>query len=100
MKVTFEGEPAIDGGGPKRELFTITIHALLSPSATPRLFEGRNGHFLPMHNTDALRANLFKVASRIVASILQGGPGFPIFPMSVYSYFRNPTPGAGCSKTD
>jgi hypothetical protein len=93
LKVTFDGEPAIDGGGPKRELFTIAICALLSHSATPRLFEGRNGRFLPMHNTDALRTNLFKVAGRIVASsILQGGPGFPIFPMSVYSYFQNPTP--------
>jgi hypothetical protein len=46
-----------------------------------------------MHNTDALRANLFKVAGRMVASsIMQGGPGFPVFPMSVYAYFQNPTP--------
>ncbi|XP_028413666.1 G2/M phase-specific E3 ubiquitin-protein ligase-like [Dendronephthya gigantea] len=93
LKVTFEGEPAIDGGGPKREFFTVALRSLLSPSATPRLFEGRNDRFLPMHNTDALRANLFKVAGRMVASsILQGGPGFPHFPMSVYSYFQNPTP--------
>ncbi len=93
LKVTFEGEPAIDGGGPRREFFTIAIRSLLSPSATPRLFEGRNGRFLPMHNTDALRANLFKVAGRMVASsIMQGGPGFPVFPMSVYAYFQNPTP--------
>ncbi len=93
LKVTFEGERAIDGGGARREFFTIAIHSLLSPKATPRLFEGRNGRFLPMHNTDALRANLFKVAGRMVASsIMQGGPGFPVFPMSVYAYFQNPTP--------
>ena len=43
--------------------------------------------------TDALRANLFKVAGQMVASsIMQGGPGFPVFPLSVYSYFQNPTP--------
>ena len=66
---------------------------MLSPSATPRLFEGRNGRFLPLHNTDALRANLFKLAGQMVASsIMQGGPGFPVFPLSVYSYFQNPTP--------
>jgi hypothetical protein len=74
LKVTFEGEPAIDGGGPKRE-------------------RRRNGRFLPMHNTEALRANLFKVAGRMVAtSIMQGGPGFPVFPKSAYAYFQNPTP--------
>lgn len=28
LKVRFEGEPAIDGGGPKREFFTITLRAL------------------------------------------------------------------------
>ena len=93
LKISFDGEPDIDGGGLRREFFTIVIHSMLSPSATPRLFEGRNGHFLPMHNTDALRANLFKVAGRMVASsIMQGGPGFPVFPLSVYSYFQNPTP--------
>ena len=93
LKITFEGEPGIDGGGLRREFFTIAIRSMLSPSATPRLFEGRNGRFLPMHNTDALRANLFKVAGRMVASsITQGGPGFPVFPLSVYSYFQNPTP--------
>ena len=44
-----------------------------------------------MHNTDALRANLYKVAGRIVAaSVLQGGPGFPFFPKAVYTYFQNP----------
>ena len=80
LKVTFEGEPAIDGGGPKREFFPIILRALLSPSATPRLFEGRNDIFLLMHNSAALRSNLYKVAGRMVAaSIFHGGPGFHIF---------------------
>ena len=93
LKVTFEGEPAIDGGGPRREFFTIVLRQLLSPSTNPRLFEGRNNQFLPMHNTDALRANLYKVAGRIVAtSITQGGPAFPVFPKAVYAYFQNPSP--------
>lgn len=93
LRVTFEGEPAIDGGGPKREFFTILLREFLSPSATPRLFEGRNKQFLPMHNTDALRSNLYKVAGRIVAaSITHGGPGFAVFPKAVYAYFQNPRP--------
>ena len=65
----------------------------MSPSTIPRLFEKRNSTFLPMHNTDALGANLYKVAGRIVAaSVLQGGPGFPFFSKAVYTYFQSPMP--------
>ena len=93
IKVTFEGEPAVDGGGVVREFFTILTRQLLSSSSHVRLFEGRHSHFLPLHNTDALRSNLFKVAARMVtASIIHGGPGFPVFPRVVYLYFQNPDP--------
>lgn len=77
IRVTFEGEPAVDSGGPKREYFTLLLHALLSPSSPVRLFEGRNNFLLPMHNVDAIRAGLFKVVGRMTtSSILNGGPGF------------------------
>jgi hypothetical protein len=64
-----DGEPAIDGGGPVREFYTILIRELLSPSLTVRLFEGKDPSFIPIHNTDALRSNLFKVAWFWFASI-------------------------------
>ena len=93
LKITFENEPAIDGGGPVREYFTLLTRNLLSSSTTVRLFEGRNSCFLPIHNTDALRSNLFKVAGRMVAaSVCHGGPGFPVFSKGIYSYFQNPNP--------
>jgi hypothetical protein len=68
IKITFEGEPAIDGGGPVREFFTILMRELLSPSLTVRLFEGKYPSFIPIHNTDALRSNLVKVAGKKVDS--------------------------------
>jgi hypothetical protein len=37
IKITFEGEPAIDGGGPVQEFFTILMRELMSPSLTVRL---------------------------------------------------------------
>ena len=90
LKITFEGEPAIDGGGPKREYSTLVLRQLLSPSASSRLFEGRGNVFLPMHNSDALRSNLYKVAGRIVATfIIHAGPGFPIFPRGLHIYLQN-----------
>lgn len=89
IKITFEGEPAIDGGGPLREFFTILMRTLLS-STSIRLFEGRGSCFLPIHNTDALRSNLFKIAGRMVtSSIIHGGPGLPIFSHAVYLYFQH-----------
>ena len=91
IKVKFENEPAIDGGGPVREYFTLLTQSLLSSSTSVRLFEGRNSCFLPIHNTDALRSNLLKVAGRIVAaSVCHGGPGFPVFSKGVYYYLQNP----------
>jgi hypothetical protein len=91
IKITFEHEPAIDGGGPVREYFTILLRKLLSGSSRICLFQGRKSHFLPSHNTDAVRSNLFKVAGRMVASsICHGGPCFPIFSQAVYSYYQNP----------
>ena len=93
IKITFEGEPAVDGGGPVRQFFTILLRELLSPSLSVRLFEGKDFCFIPIHNTDALRSNLFKVAEKIVtASVCHGGPGLPVFPKPVYSYFKDPNP--------
>ena len=49
--------------------------------------------FLPMHNTDALRSNLYKVAGRMVASsIMQDGPGFQNYPIGLYKYFQKQEP--------
>ena len=87
VMVTFEGEPAIDGGSPKREYFTLRLRELLSASSAVRLFEGRDGKYLPFHNCDALRSKLFLVAGRMVASsIINGGPGFPHFSQAVWQY--------------
>jgi hypothetical protein len=87
VRVCFDGEPAIDAGGPRREYFTILLKSLVSSKSSIRFFEGKEGHLLPMKNTDALRAQLFKVAGRMIStSILNGGPGFPCLSPSIYEY--------------
>ena len=94
VKITFEGEPAIDGGGPKCEYFTLLLRELLSASSAIHLFEGKDGKYLPLHNSDALRSKLYLVAGRMVAtSIINGGPGFPHFPQAVWQYIM-------CQDTD
>ncbi len=87
LNVGFEGEPAVDGGGPRREFFSLLLQKMLSPTSQYRLFEGRPGRYLPMHNLDALVGGLFKVYGQIIAaSALQGGPGFPCLAPPIYSY--------------
>ena len=87
FRVTFENESAIDAGGPSREYFSLLLKELVHPSGSVRLFEGQQNRLLPMHNTDALRGGLFKVAGRIIASsIINGCPGFPCLAPPVYAY--------------
>ncbi|XP_062499230.1 uncharacterized protein LOC134176580 [Corticium candelabrum] len=87
LNVRFEGEPAVDGGGPRREFFSLLLQKMLSPTSQYRLLEGRPGRYLPMHNLDALVGGLFKVYGQIIAaSALQGGPGFPCLAPPIYSY--------------
>ena len=87
IRITFENESGIDGGGPRREYFSLLMKELVSPYAPFRLFEGSDRRLLPMHNTDALWGGLFKVAGRmIVSSIINGGPGFPCLALPVYTY--------------
>jgi hypothetical protein len=92
VRVVFEGEPAVDGGGPKREFFSLLLQSLVSPSSPIRLFEGRDSFILPMHNMDAIRAGMFKVAGRMITtSVINGGPGFPYLPLVLYNYLISPT---------
>ena len=87
LRVRFEAEPAVDGGGPKREFFSLLLKSLVSPTESVRLFEGRPGRYLPMHNMDALMGGLYKVAGRMIAaSALQGGPGFPCLAPAIYTH--------------
>jgi hypothetical protein len=87
VRVRFEGEPAIDAGGPRREYFTMLLKSLVSCKSSIRLFEGKEGRLLPMKNTDALRGQLFKIAGRMIStSIVNGGPGFPCLSPPVYEY--------------
>ena len=87
FRVTFENESALDGGGRRREYFSLLLKELVSPYAVLRLFEGNENNLLPMHNTDALCSSLFKVAGRMItSSIINGGPAFPCLAVPVYTY--------------
>ena len=51
LKVTFVGEPAEDGGGPRREFFRFAVSAA---TGDPVLFTGPAENRVPVSNTHAL----------------------------------------------
>ena len=66
IKVIFVSEPCEDFGGPLLEMFTSLIHHI------PRcgLFEGREGHYIPVHNTSRLNNGDYYVAGKMIATAL------------------------------
>ena len=71
LSVTFLAEAAVDGGGPRRELFRLLLADLFSVSG---LFTGYPTAVTASHNLVALQNGDYKVAAKIVgASIVQAG---------------------------
>ena len=71
LKVTFVGEPAVDEGGPRHELFHLMIQ---SAAYTSGLFAGLPGHLTPIHSVEALSSNKFYVVGKMLATgLVQGG---------------------------
>ena len=57
IKVIFVGEPCEDFGGPLLEMFTMMMHHI----PLCGLFEGRDGHFIPVHNTSRLNSGEYYI---------------------------------------
>ena len=65
------------------------MRSLIAPDTPFRLFEGKAGHILPIYNIDALMGAMFKFSGNMIAaSIVQGGPGFPMFSSACYAYLK------------
>ena len=84
IHITFLGESAVDGGGPRREFFMLLMnairenHSLLDGPLTTRVLR---------HNTTALQEDLYFCMGKMIAlSIVHGGPGPTFFAESVVDY--------------
>ena len=86
VEVIFHGEPAVDGGGPRREYFRLLCHEMKETSG---LFVYHGSRHLVNFNASAslIMSQQFRLAGLMIAtSIVNGGPGFPLLPMCVYRY--------------
>lgn len=93
IRVNFIGEPAVDGGGPRREFYRLLVEAACTASG---LLEGSEGRKIPMHHCAALRAKKFKLLGIMAGlSMIDGGPGFPVFAAPVFNYIATDNPQEG-----
>lgn len=60
-------EPRIDAGGPKREFFHLLMNELVRGSFNGiRIFEGEQGHLLPVNNYELLSSHFFEMVGKMV----------------------------------
>lgn len=84
IRVKFIGEMGVDGGGPRREFYRLLVEAICSTSG---LLEGCEGNKIPLHNVTALKARKFVLLGVMAGmSMLDGGPGLPVFAGPVFHY--------------
>ena len=87
LNVTFVDECGLDGRGLTREFFHILMRTLQKPSGPIILFEGLDGHLVPMHNYDALSSGLFVLVGKIIVhSVLNNCKGMPGFSPAIVAY--------------
>ena len=81
LRIRFKGQPAVDTGGVTREFFTKLFQVICE-----MFFQGGK-YKIPVYSADIVASGLMRYfGTMIVHSILQGGPGFPVFSPSAYCY--------------
>ena len=89
LSITFDKQPAVDTGGPKREFYTQLFYSIATSdgSVLPVMFEGEEGRLLPSYNSSVVYSGMMRVVGKIIAhSIVQCGVGFPYLSPVCYWY--------------
>jgi len=93
LRIRFKGQPAVDTGGVTREFFTKLFQVVCE-----MFFQGGK-YKIPVYSADIVASGLMQYfGTMIVHSILQGGPGFPVFSPSVYCYIATGNIDAAMAK--
>ena len=83
----------VDGGGPCREFYRLLVEAICTTSG---LLEGSDGNKIPSHNWAALKARKFVLLGLMAGmSMVDGGPGLPVFAAPVFHYIATDSIAAG-----
>ena len=80
LTIVYSGQSPADTEGVVRQFYTLLLCAV-----PKQFFQGLDR--TPIYSSDVVAAGVMKlVGVMVVYSILQGGPGFPIFSPAVYNY--------------
>ena len=86
LRITLDGQPAIDTGGVRRQVYTTAFNAFANNERI-RLFEGPINQLRPVCTAEARSSGLLKLLGSMIAhSICQDGVGFPFFSRTCYWY--------------
>ena len=84
VRITFIGESAVDGGGPRREFFMLLMNAIRENNSH---LDGHSSTRILRHNITALQEELYLCMGKMIAlSIIHGGPGPSYFAECVVDY--------------
>jgi hypothetical protein len=84
LRVTFDEQPAIDGGGVLRQFYTDLFSIFVDEKM---MFVGEYNRKCPTHSPQMVFSGLLEIVGKIIAhSIAQGGPGFPFLSLPCYYY--------------
>lgn len=84
LRIIYRGQAAADTGGVIRQFYAQLLSAI-----SDAFFQGYT-YRSPVYNCDIVASGVMKlVGTIIVHSVLQGGPGFPVFSPGVCNYLAN-----------
>lgn len=86
VRVVFKDQPAVDSGGPRKEMYSL-VYEKLASSTVYKLFEGQAGCLMPFYNASNVFSGMMKTLGKMIAhSIVQCGIGLPVFSPVCYWY--------------
>lgn len=86
VRVVFKDQPAVDSGGPRKEIYSL-VYEQLASSTVYKLFEGQAGRLMPFYNASTVFSGMMKTLGKMIAhSIVQCGIGLPVFSPVCYWY--------------
>ena len=81
LRVVYQGQPAADTGGMTPQFYTQLLQEISQQFFHDDTFK------TPIYNSNMVVSGIMKLVGTVIThSILQGGPGFPVFSPSVYHY--------------
>ncbi|CAB3994934.1 G2 M phase-specific E3 ubiquitin- ligase [Paramuricea clavata] len=84
---THRHKPGLDGGGLTQEYFHLLMKMLQRRDGSLILFEGLNGHLVPIHNYDIFSGGLFVLLRKIILhAVLNSCSGMPGLSPAVVAY--------------